>query len=138
MSLNVNSVQIAGNLVRDVDLRDAGQSKVANMTIAVNDRYKAKDGTFKEKTAFIAVTAWGKTAEHCAQFLRKGSGVFVEGKLDQEAYEDKDGKKVTKTKVTAQQVHFLGDGKPKQYERAEPLPAIKEDKPISKQDEGDW
>jgi single-strand DNA-binding protein len=106
MAVSLNRVLIAGNLTRDPQLKQAGSAQVCNFGIAINDRYKAADGTMKETTTFVEVEAWQRTAELCAQYLAKGRSVFVEGKLTQSTYE-KDGVKVTKTRVRADSVQFL-------------------------------
>jgi single-strand DNA-binding protein len=120
MSLTVNHVTIAGNLVRDVEVKDVGDTKVASFTVAVNERFKNKAGEAKEKTAFIAVSAWGPLATSCATYLAKGSGVLVEGKLEQETWDDKNGGKREKTKVRALNVQFIGPKKEPAAKAADP------------------
>lgn len=121
MTLNINSVTIGGNLVRDIQLKTIGQGEVAEFTVAVNRRWKSKDGTVQERTAFVSVCAWGAQAKACAGHLAKGSLVLVEGELVQETWE-KDGQKREKTKVMASHVHFIG---PKR--EAQPAPVVKPD-----------
>lgn len=108
MAVNINSVWIGGNLTRDPQVKFlANEQAVANFGIAVNETWKSKDGEKKENTTFVEIEVWGKTAELCGQYLTKGQPVLVEGKLTQSTYE-KDGQKITKTRVKGERVHFLG------------------------------
>lgn len=108
MSFNLNKVMLAGNLTREVETREAGQSTLASFAIAINRRYKQGDD-MKEETTFVDVEAWGRTAELVAQYLHKGSGCLIEGRLRLETWEDKNGGgKRSKMKVVADSVQFLG------------------------------
>lgn len=105
--VSINMVVIGGNLTRDPELKYlTNGTPVCNFNVAVNEKY-TKDGQTKENVCFLEVVAWKKTGELVAEYLRKGSPVVVEGKLSQDTWE-KDGKKQTKTKVTASKVHFVG------------------------------
>jgi single-strand DNA-binding protein len=107
--VSINYTIIGGNLTRDPELKFTPDGiAVCNFSVAVNEKYTGKDGQKKENVAFIEVVAWKKTAELSAEYLKKGSPVVVEGKLSQDNWEDKEGKKRTKTKVTAGKVHFVG------------------------------
>ena len=89
----MNKIFISGNLTRDPEVRyTSGGKSYAKMGIAVN-RYKKKDGT--QEVDFFNMTAWDKTAEFCGKYLRKGSKVVVEGRLQTSSYEGKDGTKKT-------------------------------------------
>jgi len=106
---SANKVIIIGNITRDLELRyTPGGQAVVSFTVAVNRRFKDSSGQAQEKTDFIPVDAWGKTAEMIKQYLGKGSSVYVEGRLQQDSWEDKtDGTKKSKLKVVAQTVQFL-------------------------------
>lgn len=108
MALNYNKVIIAGNLTRDPQLRFlANERAVANFGLAVNRRYKGGDGEMKEETAFIDCEAWGRTAELVGQYLAKGRGALVEGRLRMDSWEDKQtGQKRSKLLVSADTVQF--------------------------------
>lgn len=109
MAFNYNRVMIAGNLTRDPQVRFfANERAVANFSLAVNNRYKTADGEQKEETTFIDIEAWGRTAELVGQYLTKGRGAFVEGRLKLDSWEDKEGQKRQKLKVVADTVQFLG------------------------------
>ena len=124
MPANYNKVILCGNLTRNVEIKDAGSSKVANIGLAVNRKWKGSDGTTNEETTFVDIEAWSKLAENCAAYISKGSNVLVEGRLKFDSFTDKDGNKRSKLSVVAETVQFLdskkdgqnlgaqGDGKP--------------------------
>ncbi len=132
--MNVNKVMLGGNLTRDPEMRflATGENSraVANFGLAINHRYKSADGQAKEEVTFVDVECWGKTAELCGQYLTKGRGCFIEGRLKLDSWEDKDTKaKRSKLKVVADSVQFLGgkgvgdgsdDAEPAPAKRAEP------------------
>lgn len=98
-----------GNLTHDLEIKYTPSGiAVLEFSLAINRKWKDKEGNLKEEVSFIGCVAWQKTAELIAQYLKKGSGLFVEGRLNQESYEDKNGKKVSKTKVVVENVQFLG------------------------------
>ena len=110
MSANLNKVFLIGNVVRDPELRfiQSGTG-VLDLRMALNRRAKNSDGTYRDEATFVEVTVWGKTAENCAEYLSKGSPVFVEGRLTLDQWEDKKtGEKRSKLRVTAESVQFLG------------------------------
>lgn len=104
----INTVIIAGNLTRDPEVKYTPSGKaVCNSSIAVNE--KSKD---RESTHFIEVVFWGKTAELIGQYCKKGSKILVDGRLNQESYEDKEtGKKISKIKVVCETMQFLSGTK---------------------------
>jgi single-strand DNA-binding protein len=75
--------------------------------MASSRRYKARDGEWKEMVAFVNVVVWGRQAETCAEFLRKGSAVFIEGRLNSRSWETSDGQKRSTIEVQADRVQFL-------------------------------
>ena len=97
----MNSVSIAGNLTRDVEMKDGR----ASFSVAVN-RVWAKDGVKQEDVDYIPVVVFGNQAENCQRYLHKGSKVGVEGRLSVHKYE-KDGQPRTYTSVVARAVEFL-------------------------------
>ena len=104
-----NRVILMGNLTRDPDTRylQSGTA-VTDMGLAVNETYAGQDGQKVEKTVFVDVVVWAKQAEACAQYLGKGSPVLVEGRLQLDQWETKDGEKRSKLRVRADRVQFLG------------------------------
>lgn len=125
MAASYNKVIIAGNLTRDPQVRFlANEQAVANFGLAINRRYKKGNET-KEEVTFVDVTAWGRTAELCGQYLTKGRSALVEGHLHLESWEDKEGQKRQKLVVVADGVQFLGSAKGEQADDAAPAPAAK-------------
>lgn len=106
---NFNKVMLMGNLTRDPEVRytPSGMA-VADLRLAVNRRYRTADGQEHEETCFVNVTVWGKQAETCKQYLKKGRPVFIEGRLKFDEWE-KDGQKFNRLSVVAERVQFLGD-----------------------------
>ena len=128
MAINLNSVTIGGNLARDIETRYTQSGTcVGNTAVAVN-RTKGKGDDRQEEVTFIDVTLWGKDAENAAQYLHKGSGVVIEGRLTVESWEDRDtGKKRSRMIVTAERVHY-GD-KGDTSDRANPPREKAQDRP---------
>lgn len=106
MSLNV--CLITGNLTAAPELKELKSgTSVAQLRVAVNEHFTSRDGKEVERTLFIDVIAWDKLAEHCQTYLDKGSRVTVEGTLQQDTWEDRDGKSRSQIKIRADQIHFL-------------------------------
>jgi single-strand DNA-binding protein len=114
MSLQLDQTVLAGNLTRDPQVRMIANGQcVADFAIAINRRWKASDGTMKEKACFIDCVAWGKTAEHLGRYFTKGMGILVEGRHDLDQWEDaRDGGKRYKLRVVADRIHFTDSKKP--------------------------
>jgi single-strand DNA-binding protein len=108
MSLNLNSVTVAGSLTRDVETRNFGEKTVADFAIAINRKFRGSDGEMKSETTYVDVSAWGRQAELCGQYLAKGRNVLIEGALSLDQWEDIQGNKRSKIKINANRVHFLG------------------------------
>ena len=104
---SLNKVMLIGNLTRDPEKRytPSGMA-VSDVGIAVNRRFKASNGEMKEEVCFVTVTLWGKTAENVVEYMRKGSPIFVEGRLKFDQWE-KDGQKHSKLVVVGDNVQFL-------------------------------
>jgi single-strand DNA-binding protein len=108
--MSVNKVILVGNLGRDPEVRatPSGQS-VCNFSLATTERYTDRAGQQRDQTEWHNVVVWGKQADLCAQYLKKGRQVYVEGRLTTRQYEAKDGTgKRYRTEVVAQRVQFLG------------------------------
>lgn len=105
---SINKVIISGNLVRDPDTRILENgTHLAKMSIANNQRYRDRNGEWQEKTCFVNVVAWRKTAELVGEYCRKGSPVLVEGELVYNSWEDRDGGKRSRLEVNARRIQFL-------------------------------
>jgi single-strand DNA-binding protein len=110
MAASLNKVLLMGNLTRDPEVKYTPKgTAVCDLGLAINDSYKAQDGTIKETVTYVDVEVWGRTAENCKQYLTKGRPVFVEGQLRLDQWEQ-DGQKRSKMKVRADRVQFLGGG----------------------------
>ncbi len=106
----VNKVMLLGNLTRDPELRYTPQGMaVCGFALALNHVYTNKQtGQRVEEVTFIDIDAWGRTAELCAEYLKKGRSAFVEGRLKQDRWDAPDGRKMNKIKVVAERVTFVG------------------------------
>ena len=100
---------LIGNLGRDPEVRftPAGQA-IASFTLATSDNWTDKSGQKQERTEWHRIKAFGKTAELCRDYLAKGRQVYIEGRIQTNEWNDKDGNKRTTTEVVANQVLFLG------------------------------
>ena len=83
---------------------------MADLGLAVNESFKNKAGETIEQTCFVDVVAWGRQAETAAEYLKKGSPVFVEGRLQFDQWESQQGEKRSKLRVRAERVQFLSTG----------------------------
>ena len=107
-SLSINHVCLAGHLTRDPVLRKTnGGTPVADLGLAINDEYTAKDGKVVEQVCFADCVVWGKSAEASTTYLKKGDPALVEGSLVTEQWETPQGEKRSRLRVRAVRVHFL-------------------------------
>ena len=115
---SLNKVLLIGNLTRDTELRYIPSgSAVASFTLAMNRVYKLQSGEKKEEVSFVRVIVWGRMAEVCGEYLKKGSPVFVEGRLQSRSWDGPDGQKRSTIEVVAMNVQFLrGQGAGKDRE----------------------
>ena len=119
MAGSFNKVFLMGNLTRDIELKHTpSDQSVATIGLAVNRRYTTKEGEKREETTFVDCEAWGRTAEIMSQYLSKGRGVFIEGRLKLDQWEDREtGKNRSKLKVVIDNFQFVdskggGGGQP--------------------------
>ncbi len=105
---NLNKVFLIGRLTRDPELRyTPSGSAVASFGIAVNREYTAKDGNKKEDPCFVNLVVWGKRAEICAEYLKKGSTIFVEGRLSYRKWETSEKERRSMLEVHVENFQFL-------------------------------
>lgn len=106
---SVNKVTIIGNLGRDPEMRymPSGDA-IANLRIATAEKYKDRNGEMQESTEWHSVAFFGKTAEVCGQYLKKGSQVYVEGSLRTRKWQDKDGNDRYTTEIRGDRMQMLG------------------------------
>jgi len=104
-----NRVLLMGNLTRNPEIRyTPSGTAVADIGLAINESFKNKAGETVEQTCFVDVVVWGRQAETSAEYLHKGSPVFVEGRLQLDQWENQQGEKRSKLRVRADRVQFLG------------------------------
>jgi len=107
MASSFNRVILMGNLTRDVQVRyTPGGTAVTDVGMAMNEKRKQGE-EWVDETTFVDVTLWGRTAEVAAEYLSKGSPLFVEGRLKLDTWE-KDGQKQYKLKVVGERIQLLG------------------------------
>jgi len=107
----MNKIILVGRLTRDPETKDVNGKTVANFTVAVDRRFKNKDG--QKETDFVPVVVWGKSAEFCGSYLNKGDQISLAGRLQVRNYDDRDGNKRYITEVVADEVNSLGSKKDK-------------------------
>jgi single-strand DNA-binding protein len=104
----LNKIMLIGNLGRDPEMSYTPAGKaVTKFSLAVSRRYKDQGGERKEETTWFNVTAWEQLAELMHQYLRKGSKVYIEGRMTSHEFTDKDGNKRTGWDVIASEMEML-------------------------------
>jgi single-strand DNA-binding protein len=107
--MSLNKALIMGNLTKDPDLKVLPTgAKVCNLSIATNRTWKDASGAKMEAVDYHGVSVFGISAENCQKYLKKGSSVFVEGRIQTRSWEGPDGKKQYKTEIIADRVNFVG------------------------------
>lgn len=106
---SVNKAILVGNLGADPEIRytSSGQG-VANFRIATNRVYTDRNGQRQEQTEWHNIVAWGKLAEICERYLKKGNAVYIEGRIQTRSWEDQSGQKRWTTEIVTQQMTMLG------------------------------
>lgn len=108
---NINMVIVTGNLTADPELKETSNgTPVCELRIASNASIK-KEGNWTTKTNYFPINTWGAQAENVSKYLTKGSKIGVEGRLEYQSWESKEGKKQSRLVITAKQIEFLS--KPK-------------------------
>ena len=121
----LNRVQLIGRLGKDPESKFTPTGKrVAHFSVAISNRWKSKEGDAKEYTEWVNVEAWGRLGEVCQEYLKKGSLVYLEGRLKTEKYDDKEGETKYYTKVVALSLQFLD-----KKEKEEPVMTVEEEAP---------
>jgi len=106
---SVNKAILIGNLGADPELRyTPSGSAVANFNIATTEKWRDKDGQMQEKTEWHRIILWARQAEVAKEYLRKGSSVYIEGRIQNRSYEDKEGVKRYVTEIVGQRMQLLG------------------------------
>ena len=103
-----NKVLLMGNITRDVQLKQtSGNQSVVEIGVAVNRKYKTKDGQEREEVTFVDCECWGPRAEVIAKYFTKGKPIFIEGRLKLDTWADKDGQKRSKMRVMIEDFQFV-------------------------------
>jgi len=105
---SLNKAMLIGRLGQDPEVRyTQSNTAVANFSLATNERFKDRNGEWQERTEWHRIVAWGRTAEICQEYLKKGSLVYIEGPIQTREWEDKDGQKKYTTEVKALTMQML-------------------------------
>jgi len=107
--MSVNKAILIGRLGKDPELRYTQSGKaVASFSLATSERWKGQDGQMQESTTWHNIVAWGRQAELAKEYLSKGREVYIEGRIQNRSYDDKDGNKRYISEVITQTIQFLG------------------------------
>lgn len=131
--MSVNKCLFIGNLTADPEIRTMPNGEqVANFTIALNEKYKAKDGNIVENVEYVRIVLYRRLAEIAGQYLHKGSQVYIEGRLKTRKWQDSNGQDRYTTEIQGDNLQMLGgrQDEPKQAKsskaKPEPLSAMAE------------
>jgi single-strand DNA-binding protein len=118
--MSVNKAILVGNLGKDPELRYTPSGKaVASFSLATSERWTGQDGQKQESTTWHNIVVWGRQAETAKEYLAKGRQVYIEGRISNRSYDDKDGNKRYISEVVALNIQFLS-GRDDQRPAAEP------------------
>lgn len=111
MSKSVNKVILVGNVGKDPEVKyTSGGTAIAKFSLATAERFKDKSGDWQDRTEWHNVVAWGKLAEIAGQYVKKGSKLYLEGRLQTTSWDDKSGEKKYRTEINAGELIML-DGR---------------------------
>lgn len=129
--MGVNEVILVGNLGADPELRQTdGGTHVCNFSIATTRKWTTKEGDKKEDTQWHRIVVWGKQAENCKEYLKKGRQVYIRGRLQTREWTDKEEVKRYTTEIHAIDVQFLGGGSEGGGKSSAPPPPSDDDIPF--------
>ena len=121
--MSVNKCLFIGNLTADPEIRTMPNGEqVANFTIALNERYKAKDGNIVENVEYVRIVLYRRLAEIAGQYLHKGSQVYIEGRLKTRKWQDSNGQDRYTTEIQGDNLQMLG-GRQDEPKQAKPSKA---------------
>ena len=104
----LNKAMIIGSLGKDPEVKEFNGNKVANFSVATNESYKDKSGNKVDKTEWHRVVMWRGLAQVAENYLRKGSKVYIEGKIETRSWDDQNGQKRYSTEIIASNMQMLG------------------------------
>jgi single-strand DNA-binding protein len=108
MAKSVNKVILLGNVGKDPDIRStAGGTMVANFTLATSDRFQDQQGNWQDRTEWHNLVAFKRTAEIVRDYVKKGSKLYIEGKIQTRTWDDKEGAKHYKTEILVNDLSLL-------------------------------
>ncbi len=121
--MSVNKCLFIGNLTADPEIRTMPNGEqVANFTIALNEKYKAKDGNIVENVEYVRIVLYRRLAEIAGQYLHKGSQVYIEGRLKTRKWQDSNGQDRYTTEIQGDNLQMLG-GRQDEHKQAKPSKA---------------
>jgi single-strand DNA-binding protein len=137
--MNLNKVFLIGRLTKDPELKNLPSGKsLCQISIATDRFYTDKDGNKKQETEFHNVILFGRLAEIASQYLKKGSLVFIEGRLRTRNWEDGSGNKRSRTEIIAERIQLGPKAAPKEelppIEEKEEIPIVEEEEEINIED----
>lgn len=104
----INKAILIGNVGRDAELRfTSGGTAIAKFSLATSEKF-GKGADRQERTEWHRIVVWGKLAEFCGEYIKKGRQIFVEGRIQTREWDDKEGKKQTTTEIVANEIKLLG------------------------------
>ena len=107
--MGVNKIILIGNLGADPEVRStSGGTPVANFRLATSETYKNREGQRETRTEWHRVVTFGRLAEICGQYLKKGKQIYIEGRIQTREWEDQTGNKRWTTEIVANQMQMLG------------------------------
>ncbi len=125
----INRVLLSGRLTRDPDRRYAADgTEVTSFSLAFHRRYRGREGRPAEQTGFVTVMTYQRLAEVCSQYLKKGSAVLVEGRLQMREWTTPEGGKGSRLELRGEMVHFL-ERRPVTEEGPAPAPRVSTARP---------
>ena len=112
MANSVNKVILVGRLGKDPEMKHtSGGTSVTHFSLVTDELWKDLRGVKQQRTEWHNIVAWGKLAEICGDYLRKGRLVYIEGRLQTRSWEEKDGTKRSTTEIRAEEMVMLGRGR---------------------------
>jgi single-strand DNA-binding protein len=128
---SVNKAILIGNLGADPEIKyTPSGTAVANFSLATHEQWTNKDGEKGERTEWHRIVAWGRLGEICGEYLKKGSPVYIEGRIQTRSWEDRDGNKRYTTEIVAQAMQMLGSAR-KEGQASSPEERYPVEEPIS-------
>lgn len=126
-----NKIIIVGYLGRDPELRYTPDgTPVCNFSVATTERRKDRNGEMQDVTTWFRVNVWRRQAEVASQYLKKGRQVYVEGRLSQSEYQDREGQTRVSLEINASDLHFIGSRGEESSESHEARPAARASQPV--------